>query len=112
MENKWQATQDDFQQINNFSKRSIAVFNPEMMGTKVVFTELTEDKGLHSHEHTQITYVVSGKFLFFIGNEIIKVKQGDVLLIESNVLHGCIPLELRAELFDVFNPMRQDFLDD
>lgn len=65
---------------------------------------------LHSHPHTQITYVVSGTFSFTIGDETRIVSAGDTLLKEDGVVHGCTCLE-KGILLDIFTPMRQDFID-
>lgn len=64
---------------------------------------------LHSHPHTQITYVVSGKFSFTIDGETYEVGPGDTMLKTDGVTHECICLEAGV-LLDVFNPMREDFL--
>lgn len=64
---------------------------------------------LHSHPHTQITYVLSGAFEFTIDGETRVVRTGDTLLKEDGVVHGCVCLEAGA-LLDIFNPMREDFL--
>ena len=64
---------------------------------------------LHSHPHTQITYVLSGAFAFTIDGETRTVRQGDTLLKEDGVEHGCTCLEAGA-LLDVFAPMREDFV--
>lgn len=64
---------------------------------------------LHHHPHTQITYVLSGVFSFTIAGETRTVRQGDTLLKEDGVEHGCTCLESGA-LLDIFSPMREDFL--
>lgn len=64
---------------------------------------------LHSHPHTQITYVLSGVFSFTIDGETRTVRQGDTLLKEDGVEHGCTCLEHGA-LLDIFAPMRDDFV--
>lgn len=64
---------------------------------------------LHSHPHTQITYVAEGVFEFTIGGETRVVKKGDTLLKQHGVEHGCVCLEAGI-LFDVFAPMREDFI--
>ncbi len=64
---------------------------------------------LHSHPHTQITYVVSGAFSFTIDGETRTVRAGDTLLKEDGVPHGCVCLEAGV-LLDVFSPMREDFV--
>ncbi len=64
---------------------------------------------LHSHPHTQITYVVSGKFEFNIDGEKRVVSAGDTLLKQDGVEHGCVCLE-KGILLDIFTPMREDFV--
>ena len=64
---------------------------------------------LHSHPHTQITYVVSGVFAFTIDGEERIVRPGDTMLKEDGVVHGCTCLE-EGVLLDIFTPMREDFV--
>lgn len=64
---------------------------------------------LHSHPHTQITYVACGKFEFTIGDEKKTVEAGDTLLKQNGITHGCVCLE-KGILVDFFTPMREDFL--
>ena len=64
---------------------------------------------LHSHPHTQITYVVSGVFSFTIDGETHTVRPGDTLLKTDSVVHGCV-CEEAGILLDIFNPMREDFV--
>lgn len=64
---------------------------------------------LHTHPHTQITYIVDGKFEFTIGDEKRVVTKGDTLLKQDGVLHGCLCLEA-GSLIDFFTPMREDFV--
>ena len=75
--------------------------------------ENTFEKGavgaMHSHPHTQITYVVSGEFAFTIAGETRTVRAGDTLLKEDGVEHGCVCLEAGV-LLDIVTPMREDFI--
>ena len=64
---------------------------------------------LHSHPHTQITYVVSGRFSFTIHGETSEVGPGETMLKTDEVIHGCTCLEAGV-LLDIFHPMREDFL--
>ena len=66
---------------------------------------------LHHHPHTQITYVVSGKFEFEIDGEKHIVEKGDTLLKTDGVEHGCVCLE-EGVLLDIFTPYREDFVED
>ena len=67
--------------------------------------ENTFEKGavgsLHSHPHTQITYVVEGVFSFTIDGETRTVRKGDTMLKENGVIHGCTCLE-KGILLDIF----------
>ena len=64
---------------------------------------------IHSHPHTQITYVAEGRFRFTIGNETKEVGKGDTLCKQNEVKHGCVCLE-KGVLVDFFTPMRKDFI--
>ncbi|MBE6929128.1 MAG: cupin domain-containing protein [Clostridia bacterium] len=63
---------------------------------------------LHSHPHTQVTYIVSGRFRFTVGDETYEVKAGDTLVKKNGVIHGCVALE-GGVMLDFFTPMREDF---
>lgn len=64
---------------------------------------------LHSHPHTQSTYVDSGVFDFTMGGETRRISAGDCFVIPSNVEHGCVCVEAGL-LIDCFAPRRDDFL--
>ena len=64
---------------------------------------------LHSHPHTQITYVAEGRFRFTIAGEEKEVSKGDTLCKQNGVQHGCVCLE-KGVLVDFFTPMREDFV--
>lgn len=64
---------------------------------------------MHHHPHTQITYVVSGRFEFTIAGEKKIVKAGDSMLKKDGIEHGCVCLE-EGILLDIFTPMREDFV--
>jgi quercetin dioxygenase-like cupin family protein len=66
---------------------------------------------MHSHPHTQITYVAAGRFRFTIGDETREVSKGDTLCKQDGVKHGCVCLE-KGVLVDFFTPMREDFVTD
>jgi len=64
---------------------------------------------MHSHPHTQITYVASGAFSFTIGDVTKVVRKGDAMLKQDEVMHGCVCIE-PGVLIDMFTPMREDFV--
>ncbi|MCO6384836.1 cupin domain-containing protein [Oceanicola sp. 502str15] len=63
----------------------------------------------HHHPHEQITYVISGRFEFTIGDDTYIVGPGDSLYKQPNIEHGATCLEA-GTLLDVFTPHREDFL--
>lgn len=64
---------------------------------------------MHSHPHTQITYVAEGRFRFTVGGEVKEVAKGDTLCKQNGIEHGCVCLE-KGVLIDFFTPMRDDFV--
>lgn len=89
-------------------ERKILAYSDEMMCVENHFKKGAIG-ALHSHPHTQITYVVSGKFEFTVGEEKHIVKAGDALLKRNEVVHGCQCVE-EGILLDIFNPMREEFV--
>jgi len=71
--------------------------------------EAGAEVALHSHPHTQITYIAEGRFRFTIGEETREVSRGDSLCKQNGVKHGCVCLE-KGVLIDFFTPMREDFI--
>ncbi|NJP40592.1 cupin domain-containing protein [Oscillospiraceae bacterium HV4-5-C5C] len=89
-------------------RRQVLAYNDQLMCVENQFETGAVGK-LHSHPHTQITYVVSGRFRFTIDGVTHEVTAGDTLLKENGVEHGCVCLEAGV-LLDIFNPMREDFV--
>ena len=88
--------------------RKVLAYCDEMM---CVVNEFEKDAvgALHSHPHTQITYVAEGRFRFTIGDEVKEVSKGDTLCKRNEIKHGCLCLE-KGVLVDFFTPMREDFV--
>ncbi|MGE4584759.1 MAG: cupin domain-containing protein [Sphaerochaeta sp.] len=96
------------QQVGDGVSRKILAYNENIMPVEVHF-----EKGgvgsIHSHVHTQVTYVLEGAFEFTIDGKPVVVRKGDTLVFASNVKHGTTCLEKGAVL-DVFTPYREDFV--
>ncbi len=90
--------------------RRVLAYNENVMTVENRF-EKGAIGALHQHPHTQITYVVSGKFEFEIDGEKHIVEAGDTLLKTDSVVHGCVCLE-EGVLLDIFTPYREDFVND
>ena len=88
--------------------RKILAYGDNLMQVEVHF-EKGAIGAMHSHPHTQLTYVLEGKFEFTIGDEKKIVEKGDTLYKVADVVHGCVCLE-KGILLDTFTPYREDFL--
>ena len=88
--------------------RQIMAYNDDLMMVKVKF-ETDAVGSLHTHPHTQVTYVASGVFEFTIGDDTKIVRVGDCVYMKPEIQHGCRCLE-EGVLIDTFSPMRKDFL--
>ena len=66
---------------------------------------------LHQHPHEQITYILQGECDFTMGEEVIKMKAGDVVLVPPDMPHTLKPTSDETIInFDVFSPIREDYL--
>ena len=89
-------------------KRKVLAYCDEAMCVANYF-EKGAIGALHSHPHTQITYVAEGVFEFEIEGEKKVVKKGDTMLKQNGVLHGTLCVE-DGILVDFFTPKREDFV--
>ena len=64
----------------------------------------------HSHDHEQVSYVVSGALRFTVAGAETLVRAGEALQIPSWAEHSVDAVE-DTEVIDVFSPVRQDWLD-
>ena len=65
---------------------------------------------LHSHPHEQISYVVSGRVRYFLGDEHADLEPRDLVTIPAGVPHSIQLLSRTVRLADAFHPVREDFL--
>jgi quercetin dioxygenase-like cupin family protein len=89
-------------------QRKIYGYDDKVMMVKVKF-EAGAIGNMHSHPHSQVTYVESGVFDMTIGTETKRIKTGDGYYVKPHVLHGVVCIE-PGVLIDVFSPLREDFL--
>lgn len=94
--------------LNDFMSRKV------ITGEHAMIAEITIAKGglvpLHHHESEQLSYCLEGALKFEIEGREITIRPGDVLVIPSNVPHSALAMEdFRG--FDIFSPIRQDWLD-
>ncbi|MCH6199077.1 cupin domain-containing protein [Aquiflexum sp. LQ15W] len=89
-------------------QRKMYGYDESVMMVKVKF-EAGAIGSMHSHPHSQVTYVESGIFDMTIGTETKRIQTGDGYYVKPHVMHGVVCIE-PGVLIDVFSPMREDFL--
>ncbi|WP_221390565.1 cupin domain-containing protein [Dyadobacter sp. NIV53] len=89
-------------------KRKIMSYDDNLMMVKVAF-ETGGIGALHSHFHTQMSYVESGAFEITIGDKTGTLKKGDAYYIPPDIIHGALCTE-EGILVDIFTPLREDFI--
>ena len=84
-----------------------------VFGDKTLFSEFRMKGGSklpsHSHVHEQTGYLVEGRILLTIGEEVFTVEPGDSWCINSNVSH-CAEILADSVAIEVFSPVREDYL--
>ncbi|MFQ3248367.1 cupin domain-containing protein [Glaciecola sp.] len=89
-------------------KRQLMGLNQQILMAKVWF-ETNAIGYVHTHFHSQVSYVESGEFEVMVDGEKEILKAGDCFYVEPNAEHGAICLKAGV-LIDVFSPCREDFL--
>jgi quercetin dioxygenase-like cupin family protein len=75
--------------------------------------EAKAEPKLHSHPHEQITQIVRGQCEFVLGDEVLLLKAGDMVLVPPNIPHSLKVIGEEAVLnVDIFSPIREDYLAD
>lgn len=90
------------------NRRAVLSHRPELMLVAFSF-----DKGaigaLHSHPHTQVSYVAKGVFEVTVDGTTTTLPAGSSFIVAPNLVHGVVALE-EGLLIDTFTPRRDDFL--
>ncbi|UCG37954.1 MAG: cupin domain-containing protein [bacterium] len=69
-----------------------------------------EPDPFHAHPHEQVTCVVGGEVLFFIGEESRRLQPGDMVVVPPGRPHTIQVLTPEVRLIDAFTPLREEFL--
>ena len=88
--------------------RRVLAHDEQLMAVEVAF-ERGAVGAVHTHPHTQCSYVLSGRFSYSVEGEAVELAAGDSIVVPSGLPHGTICLE-EGVLLDVFTPMRKDFV--
>ena len=91
------------------NRRAVLSHRPELMLVAFRFEEGAIG-ALHSHPHTQVSYVAEGELIVHIGDEATQLRRGDIFAVPPNVPHTVQLLSKHVRLVDTFTPLRRDFL--
>lgn len=89
-------------------KRKVLSHDGRIMAVEVAF-ESGAVGALHTHPHSQISYVLSGRFEVTMDGNVKIISEGDTYVTSPDSPHGVKCLE-KGVLLDVFAPMREDFV--
>lgn len=91
--------------------RQIMGYNDDLMLVKVMFdsTMVGRRPQPHTHPHTQVSYIISGKFEVQVGESLKVLGPGDSFYAAPNVPHESYCLE-PGTIIDTFSPMRETFV--
>ena len=95
-------------ELGGGSSRRVLSHNDQLMAVEVFFEEGAIG-AMHTHPHTQCSYVLSGRFRYTVEEESVELCPGDSIVVPSGLPHGTLCLE-KGVLLDVFTPCREDFL--
>ena len=90
------------------TSRRILAWNDSLMAAEVSFESGAEGT-MHTHPHTQCSYVLSGRFKYTIEGECKEMMPGDSVIVPSGAEHGTLCVEA-GTLLDIFTPAREDFI--
>ncbi|MFC3073162.1 cupin domain-containing protein [Shinella pollutisoli] len=90
------------------NRRAVLSHRPEMMLVAFRF-EKGAVGALHSHPHTQVSYVAEGSFDVTVDGTTTRLGPGSSFIVAPDLVHGVVALT-DGLLVDTFTPRRDDFL--
>ena len=88
--------------------RRILAWNDQLMPVEVGF-EAGAIGADHTHPHTQLSYVLAGRFRYTVEGKSVEMKPGDSIVVPGGAVHGTVCLD-SGILLVVFTPAREDFV--
>ena len=97
-----------FLPVSPGTERRVVAYNDQLMAVEVRFAAGAVG-AVHTHPHTQCSYVLSGSFRYTVAGEETLLETGDSIVVPSGEPHGTVCVEAGV-LLDIFTPCREDFL--
>jgi len=96
------------------TKLTEGAFSHLLRGKNILVSFLTMNAHsvfeLHSHPQEQIMIVIEGYCDEIIDGKIYRVREGDVLHLPPNVVHGAFIGDVDCKVIDIFSPVREDYI--
>jgi quercetin dioxygenase-like cupin family protein len=102
-------TTDEFGRHTIFPGVRIQTCAAEKMMLSLVDLEPHSVVAEHSHPHEQVGMLLSGRAIFFIGDEQKTLQAGDFFRIPGNVPHRVVVLDEPTRALDIFTPIREEY---
>ncbi len=87
----------------------IRTFWGEQTLLSLVDIEPGVEVGLHTHPNEQSGIILNGELEMGIGKEVKMLSEGDVYIIPAGVEHYAKSYSTRAQVLDIFTPVREDY---
>lgn len=104
-----QGTDVPIETVGEGITRQILTYGPDLMLCRLWF-ESGSVGAVHQHPHNQISYIESGRFRAMVDGKEQELDVGDSVIIQPDTDHGISCVEA-GSLLDMFNPIRNDFLE-
>ena len=96
------------QSVGEGISRQLFGYNDSILMVRVEFDAGAVGE-IHTHPHSQVSYVESGEFDVYIDGTTTRLCAGDSFYIQPHLDHGAVCTKAGV-LIDVFSPVREDFL--
>ena len=100
--------QQVLQDLGGGVTRRVLAHDENLMAVEVSF-QAGSVGARHTHPHTQCSYVLSGRFEYYVEDQTVVLNPGDSIVVAGDAPHGTLCLEAGV-LLDIFTPERKDFL--
>lgn len=98
------------QSVGNGVSRQLFGYDDSILMARVEFDAGAVGE-VHSHPHSQVSYVESGEFDVYVDGVEKRLGSGDSFYVQPHLDHGAV-CRKAGVLLDVFSPVREDFLDE
>jgi len=92
-----------------FGNVALTTYAGEQMQISVVDLPEGSVVDWHQHPNEQMGYLVSGRAIFHVGDEVKELQAGDIYFIPGNVPHKVVAVGGPGRAVDFFYPIRNEY---